>query len=470
MPSSPVSEPAHRATGCRGVRADGADEPEQPDTAAELAEQLAEAARIATGVRCADLDNYRKRAAREIERRVEESRESLLRDWLEARRQRRARAADRERPEGALSTGLRAVLDQMEGILARQGVERIGEAGEPFDPERHEAVGVRESEERARRTVVDVARSGYAIGDRVLRPAQVIVSRGPDAELMAVAFRDYYEASGSPRGASTEDIRRAYRKLARKYHPDVNKDAGAEDRFKEISEAYEVLRDPEKRERYDRLGAELAAGQDVSGPASAGSRASAAAAFGDVRVRLRRRRRTSATSSTDSSAAARGGRGAGGSERLLTRGADQEAELELSLEEAARRWQAPDLARPDGRDYEVTIPPGVRDGQRIRLAGEGGPGIGGGPSGDLFLRVRLGRTRASRGRARPLHRPAGDARGRPRSAPTVEVRTLTAAPGCKVPAGSSCGRRLRLRGEGMPDARRAGRPLRRSSRSWSRRS
>src|SRR5256884_9050299 len=82
---------------------------------------------------------------------------------------------------------------------------------------------------------------------------------------MAVAFRDYYEVLGVPRDASAEDIRRAYRKLAREYHPDVNKDPAAEDRFKEVSEAYEVLRDPEKRERYDRLGANWRAGQDVSG-------------------------------------------------------------------------------------------------------------------------------------------------------------------------------------------------------------
>src|ERR1700739_2085812 len=82
---------------------------------------------------------------------------------------------------------------------------------------------------------------------------------------MAVGCQDYYEALGVPHDASSEEIRRAYRKLARQYHPDVNKEPGAEDRFKEVSEAYEVLRDPEKRERYDRLGANWRAGQDVSG-------------------------------------------------------------------------------------------------------------------------------------------------------------------------------------------------------------
>jgi molecular chaperone GrpE len=123
----------------------------------------------------ADLDNYRKRSVREVDRRVAESREALVRDWLEA-----VDAVDRAlvmEPENPLAEGLRMVLEQMEAILARQGVQRIGARGEQFDPERHEAVGVRETDEAPDRTVLDVARSGYAIGDRVVRPAEVIVSR-----------------------------------------------------------------------------------------------------------------------------------------------------------------------------------------------------------------------------------------------------------------------------------------------------
>jgi molecular chaperone GrpE len=172
-----VSEPAHQAPAAEG--SETGHEPEQPDTAAELAEQLAEAEdRYRRAL--ADLDNLRKRTSREIERRVEESRESLLRDWLEALDS--VERALRMTPEGAVSTGLRSVLDQMEGILARYAVERIGQVGEPFDPERHEAVGVRESDQVPDRSVVDVARSGFAIGTRVLRPAQVIVSRRPEPE------------------------------------------------------------------------------------------------------------------------------------------------------------------------------------------------------------------------------------------------------------------------------------------------
>jgi molecular chaperone GrpE len=128
----------------------------------------------------ADLDNYRKRSAQEIERRVAESGERALQDWLEA-----VDSVDRALrmpgPENEIAAGLRSVMDQMEAILRRQGVERVGTPGERFDPERHEAVAVRETDEVPDRTVVEVARSGYRRGDRVLRPAQVVVSRGSGA-------------------------------------------------------------------------------------------------------------------------------------------------------------------------------------------------------------------------------------------------------------------------------------------------
>ena len=128
----------------------------------------------------ADLDNLRKRTAREIERRVEESRESLLLEWLEALDS--VERAILMTPEGPVQDGLRSVLAQMEAILVRNGVERSGRPGDPFDPERHEAVAVRESEDVSDRTILEVVRSGFAIGDRVLRPAQVIVSTRPESE------------------------------------------------------------------------------------------------------------------------------------------------------------------------------------------------------------------------------------------------------------------------------------------------
>jgi molecular chaperone GrpE len=128
----------------------------------------------------ADLDNYRKRSARELDWRVQEARDALLREWLEAVDSvERALRMDAGTP---LAEGMRAVLEQMESILARHGVQRIGEAGERFDPERHEAVGVRVTDEVPDHTVLEVARSGFAAGDRVLRPAQVIVSRRPPPE------------------------------------------------------------------------------------------------------------------------------------------------------------------------------------------------------------------------------------------------------------------------------------------------
>jgi molecular chaperone GrpE len=125
----------------------------------------------------ADLDNYRKRSAAETDRRIGESRERLLRDWLEAVDSVERALRMEPEPENPIAAGLRAVLEQMEAILDRQGVTRIGKAGEQFDPEIHEAVAVRPVAGVPDRTILEVARSGYAIGDRVLRPAQVVVSQ-----------------------------------------------------------------------------------------------------------------------------------------------------------------------------------------------------------------------------------------------------------------------------------------------------
>lgn len=124
----------------------------------------------------ADLDNYRKRTASEVERRTLEQREAMLRTWLEAVDS-VERALRMGSPVDPMFEGLRAVLDQMESILARNGVTRVGTSGETFDPERHEAVAVVADDEKPDRSVVEVTRSGFMLGDRVLRPAQVVVSR-----------------------------------------------------------------------------------------------------------------------------------------------------------------------------------------------------------------------------------------------------------------------------------------------------
>ncbi|MCW3025719.1 MAG: chaperone DnaJ domain protein [Solirubrobacterales bacterium] len=271
---------------------------------------------------------------------------------------------------------------------------------------------------------------------------------------MAVAFRDYYEVLGVPRDASTEDIRRAYRKLAREYHPDVNKDPGAEDRFKEVSEAYEVLRDSEKRERYDRLGANWRAGQDVSDSPGfddfAGRGPGGFGGFGgETRVEFGDSGFSDFFEGMFGSRTRTRGRAGGGFDGFSVRGSDQEATLELSLEEAARGGRRR-ISLGNGRDYEVNIPAGVIDGQRIRLAGEGSPGAGGGRSGDLFLRVRLKPDPRFRVEGRDIYTDIRVAPWEAALGASVEVRTLGGTTRVKVPAGSSSDRKLRLRGKGLP--------------------
>jgi curved DNA-binding protein len=278
---------------------------------------------------------------------------------------------------------------------------------------------------------------------------------------MAVAFRDYYETLGVPRDASNDDIRAAYRKLARKLHPDVNKEEGASERFNEVTEAYEVLRDPEKRERYDRLGQNWKAGQDVSdaqgfegfegfqgfGGFGNGTRVEFGdgADFSDFFEGLfggRGRGRTRG-----------GGRRAAGFDGYSMRGSDYEATIDITLEEAYRGGRRR-FRLSDGRDYEVNIPRGVREGQRIRLAGEGGEGAGGGPAGDLLLRVHLLPHPRFRLVGRDLEvdlpvAPWEAALGASVPVQTVDGRTARV----RVRPGTSSGKRLRVKGEGMPGGR-----------------
>jgi curved DNA-binding protein len=274
---------------------------------------------------------------------------------------------------------------------------------------------------------------------------------------MPVAFRDYYEILGVPRDASADEIRRAYRTLARKHHPDVNKEEGAEDRFKEISEAYEVLRDPDKRARYDRLGANWRAGQDVSGAPGfdesagfEGFEGFGGGGFEDMRFDFGGEEFSEFFSSLFGRRG-RTRRGNGSAAGFSMRGGDQEAVLELSLEEVATGGKRR-ISLADGRSFEVNIPRGVRDGQRIRLAGEGEQGIGSGPPGDLLLRVRVAPHPRFRVEGRDLYTDLPVAPWEAALGATVDVRTLTGSARVRVPAGSSSDRRLRLRGEGLPDA------------------
>ncbi|HEX3801974.1 MAG TPA: DnaJ C-terminal domain-containing protein [Solirubrobacteraceae bacterium] len=261
---------------------------------------------------------------------------------------------------------------------------------------------------------------------------------------MSVASEDYYEALGVPRDASAEDIRRAHRALARRYHPDINKAPGAEDRFKEISEAYEVLRDPEKRARYDRFGA-----GGRPGPAGAGDGGfggfGGGEDFGGVSFDVGG---GNFSDLFDQMFSRRGAQRGSPFESFSMRGSDLEVVLELGLTEAAtggKRWLS-----IDRRSVEVDIPRGVRDGQLIRISGQGAPGTGGGPPGDLILRIRI--------RPHPNFRVVGDdlytdlpvAPWEAALGGEVPVPTLDGTARVKVPAGSSCGRRLRLRGQGLP--------------------
>lgn len=274
--------------------------------------------------------------------------------------------------------------------------------------------------------------------------------------------RDYYEVLGVSRSASQDEIQQAYRKLARRYHPDVNKDPGAEERFKDLNEAHSVLSDPKTRARYDRFGDDFRKvpedfDERVAAGVGGGFRSRRTAGGGGPRVRY--------TTGFGDDLGAEGidiedllgsmfGAGAapGG-----VPGADQEAELPLTVEEAYRGGRRTvTLAGPTGqpRRYEVDVPPGVVDGQRIRLAGEGGRGSGDGSAGDLYLQVRIQPHPQFRLDGRDVYvqlpvTPWEAALGATVPVPTPGGGTAKVT----VPAGSPSGRRLRLRGEGMPNPR-----------------
>jgi curved DNA-binding protein len=272
--------------------------------------------------------------------------------------------------------------------------------------------------------------------------------------------RDYYDALGVSRTASTEELQRAYRKLARQYHPDVNHDPGAEERFKELSEAYSVLSDPDTRKRYDRFGPDfrqIPEGYEVYADAGrAGRRSSPGGSpFGGGRVWVDsdggERLGTGGIDFDDLFSGLFGSRGTAGP----IPGADQEAELELSMEEAYRggRRRITLSGAGEPASFEVTIPAGVTDGQRIRVAGAGGQGSGGSTAGDLYLVVRIAPHPRYRVNGRDISVDLPLAPWEGALGATVSVLTPGGEAKVRVPPGSSTGRRLRLRGEGMPNPR-----------------
>jgi curved DNA-binding protein len=264
-------------------------------------------------------------------------------------------------------------------------------------------------------------------------------------------FKDYYQTLGVAREASADDIKHAYRRLARKYHPDLNKEPEAEARFKELGEAYEVLKDPEKRAAYDDVGKRWQPGAEQpppgwdSGYEFRGSDADAGG-FGQH---------------SDFFEALFGRRGAQAQRRAPPRAQDHHAKVQIDLVDAYRgaqrgiRLQVPTLDAQGQvvlaeRTLDVAIPPGVREGQHLRLAGQGAPGFDGAPAGDLYLEIHF--------RPHPLYRVDGrDVYLELPVAPweaalgaDIDVPLPDGSVQMSIPAGSGQGRKLRLKGKGIP--------------------
>jgi len=261
-------------------------------------------------------------------------------------------------------------------------------------------------------------------------------------------YKDYYAILGVDRNATADDIKKAYRKLARKYHPDVSKEPNAEEKFKEMSEAYETLKEPEKRAAYDQLG-RYTPGQDFQPPPDWGQQfAGAGTVFEDIDL-------------ADLFAGLAGRHGAGGrGGRAFTSGRDYEATVHLTFDQAFHGTEIElDLsvlefdekgnARRVPRHIKVRIPKGVTNGQQLRIPGKGGKGVDGGRDGDLYLDIVV--------EPHPLYRIDGqdlylDLPLAPWEAvlgTTVRLPTPAGAVSLKVPAGTRAGQQLRLAGRGL---------------------
>ena len=259
---------------------------------------------------------------------------------------------------------------------------------------------------------------------------------------MAVKFRDYYEVLGVPRTATAEEIKRAYRQLARKHHPDLKpaaERASAAERFKEINEANEVLSDPDKRAKYDALGANWKSGMDFTPPPGADG----------VNVSARWEDLCDVSDFFASLFGREPGRAGRGQTRVVFPGSDVEAELSVTLEELLRGGKRR-LQLPGGRTLEVEIPRGVRDGTVLRLAGQGERGSNGAPPGDLFLHVRLIPHARFRVMGDDLETDLSLWPWQAVLGAEVRVDTLDGPVTLTIPSGTPNGRRLRLRGRGLP--------------------
>ncbi len=270
-------------------------------------------------------------------------------------------------------------------------------------------------------------------------------------------YKDYYAIMGVNRNASPEDIKRAYRKLARKYHPDVSKEPKAEERFKELGEAYEVLKDPQKRANYDQLGSDWQAGQEFKRPPHWQQQTESAYDFtgGD----------SSEFSDFFSSLFGGGGATRGwqrrGSRTVNMRGEDLHSKIQIDLEDAYRgathtiQLSIPERL-PDGtvqnklQTLKVKIPPGVTKGQQIRLVGQGAPGVGNGPRGDLYLEIDFREHTWFKIDGADVYLTLPITPWEAALGATIQVPTLGGKVEVKIPSGSQTGQKLRLKGRGLP--------------------
>lgn len=294
---------------------------------------------------------------------------------------------------------------------------------------------------------------------------------------MPLKFKDYYETLGVSRNASLKEIQTAYRKLAKQYHPDVNKAKNAEDKFKEIAEAYEVLRDEEKRRRYDQLGPSWKSGQDFNPPpgweninfgyTSAGQGQGfdfsdfGSSGFSDFFETL------FGGGLGGFSGGRKSSRGRSSRDFASAKGADQEIELDVSLEDVyhgAKKkislvYEEPDasgrISRAN-REYEVRIPAGIIDGGKIRLSGQGAKGYGNGEPGDLYIKIHILPHLKFKPSGSDLETIVPVTPWEAALGGKIEVPTLDSEVTMTLPAGSQSGQKMRLKGMGLP-ARGSGR-------------
>ena len=273
-----------------------------------------------------------------------------------------------------------------------------------------------------------------------------------------VEYKDYYEIMGVKKDATQDEIKRSYRKLARKYHPDVSKETGAEAKFKEVGEAYEVLKDPEKRAAYDQLGSQWQAGQDFHPPpgwdagyefSGGGGGGPDLGGFSDFFESLYGRGFHTGGQRTTS------GRG------FQMRGEDHHAKVMVDLEDSYKGATRSITLQVSGvdesgrvvtrpRTLNVKIPKGIRRGQQIRLAGQGAPGHGGGEAGDLYLEVDFNLHKHYRVEGADVYLELPLAPWEAALGASVKVPTPIGAVDLKIPAGSQPGKKLRLKGRGIP--------------------